>query len=77
MKSKKLYLAITDGEEFEFYERSASGLKAMASLYNNETTRFFEVEIEREIELKYSVKPTNNGDIPNLNNSDEDEDIIE
>lgn len=74
MKNQKLYLAITDGENFDFYNRTTEGLRDMASLYNNQTTRFFEIIIEREIELKYGVKPVDNGELPNMNDED---DIIE
>ena len=63
MKSKKYYLALNDDGNYDFYPRDKTGLDAMASLYNNETCRFFEIIVEREIELSYGVKTVDKGEM--------------
>ena len=67
MKNTKYYLAMNDDGDIDFYPRTKDGLNDMASLYNNKTCRFFEVIVEREVEINYGLKTADKGEMPHLN----------
>ena len=58
-KNRKVYLVAQDDGNYAFYDRSTDGFRRLASLYNNNCNRFFEVIIEREIKINYGARGIN------------------
>ena len=63
MKNEKKYLALSTDGGFAFYDRTPEGLEKMAQMHTNHD-RFFEITIEREVKLKFSVRACDRGEIP-------------